>query len=405
MLIERSLESTDPWTARHAIAKTFEHLADILVENEVVPIFTFFIEDEALGDRHPEVRQAMLAAGSAIIDSQGKTSLGPLLSTFESYLARQAPATETSDFIREAVVILLGRLARHLEPSDARVPLIVDRLVEALKTPSEAVQTAVAECLSPLASPLGDRLGPLIAKLFIELTTAPKYGERRGAAYGLAGLIHGRGLGTFKEAKLLYQLKTALDDKKHFEARQGALFAFETLSVTLGRLFEPYITEIIPLLLASLGDAIPDVREATQDTSRVIMANMSGFCVKEILPSLLEGLDEKQWRTKKGSIELLGSMAYLAPKQLSISLPTVIPRLTGVLTDSHAQVRVAANKSLKQFGEVINNPEVRSLVPVLLKALVDPDKINSALTALLKKSFVHYIDSPSLALVSLSNFH
>ncbi len=90
--------------------------------------------------------------------------------------------------------------------------------------------------------------------------------------------------------------------------------------------------------------------------------------MKRILPSLLSALDEKQWRTKKGSIELLGTMAFCAPKQLSVSLPTVIPRLSGVLTDSHAQVRTSANKSLKQFGEVINNPEIQSLVPTLLKA-------------------------------------
>ena len=95
----------------------------------------------------------------------------------------------------------------------------------------------------------------------------------------------------------------------------------------------------------------------------------------------------------------VASMAYCAPKQLSLSLPTVIPRLTGVLTDSHAQVRSSANKSLKQFGDVINNPEIQALVPVLLKALVDPAKAPNALTALLKTTFAHYIDSPSLALV------
>jgi hypothetical protein len=48
------------------------------------------------------------------------------------------------------------------------------------------------------------------------------------------------------------------------------------------------------------------VREATQDASRVIMSKISGHCVKRILPDLLDALDEKQWRTKKGAIELLG---------------------------------------------------------------------------------------------------
>jgi hypothetical protein len=153
-------------------------------------------------------------------------------------------------------------------------------------------------------------------------------------------------------------------------------------------------------LLACFGDATTDVREATQDAARVIMSNMSGYGVKLILPSLLSGLDEKQWRTKKGSIELLGMMAYCSPRQLSLSLPIVIPRLTEVLTDSHAQVKASANKSLKQFGEVISNPEIQKLVPILLKALVDPAKTPNALASLLKTSFLHYIDHSSLAIVS-----
>ena len=70
-----------------------------------------------------------------------------------------------------------------------------------------------------------------------------------------------------------------------------------------------------------------DGREATQDASRVIMGNLSEYGIKLILPTLLEGLDEKQCRSKKGSIELL---AYCSPRQLSISLPIVIPRLTGI---------------------------------------------------------------------------
>ena len=84
----------------------------------------------------------------------------------------------------------------------------------------------------------------------------------------------------------------------------------------------------------------------------MIMRTISGHCVKKILPSLLAGLEEPQWRSKKGSIEMLGAMAYLAPKQLSISLPTIVPKLTSVLTDSHTQVRAAANSSLLRFGEV-----------------------------------------------------
>lgn len=399
MVLPHSLDRSDPWPTRLAVSRTFELVAPSVTPTEVEQYFTFLINDEALGDRTPEVRRGMLNAGSAVIDLHGSTRLAALIAMFEEHLGGVTPSTETGDHIKEAVVILFGRVARHLDSTDARIPTVVDRLVDALRTPAEQVQIAVSDCLAPLIKLMRSRVPQLVDNLLTELSSAPKYAARRGAAYGVAGVIKGTGIAGMKEFDVLARLQSYSEDKKHYEPRQGAMFAFETLSNTLGRLFEPYITHILPLLLASFGDATSDVRDATQDAARVIMGNMSGYGLKLMLPSLLSGLDEKQWRTKKGSIELLGMMAYCSPRQLSLSLPIVIPQLTGVLTDSHAQVRAAANKSLKQFGEVISNPEIQSLVPVLLKALVDPAKTSNALASLLKTSFMHYIDHSSLALV------
>ncbi|KAI6117782.1 armadillo-type protein [Pisolithus croceorrhizus] len=399
MIIPETLDRLDPWPTRVAIASIFEQLAPVFPDTEVEGFIRFLIQDEALGDRSSEVRRGMLQAGTAVVDHHGSARLAGLLTTFEDHLAAPSPASETSDQIKEAVVILFGRAARHLGASDPRILEIVDRLVDALKTPAEQVQVAVSDCLVPLVRLMGDRLDTFVGHLFDELFCAPKYAARRGAAYGLAGAIKGLGIGSMKRFDVTSRLRTAAEDKKRFELRQGTMFAFETLSTTLGRLFEPYVTFILPLLLSAFGDGTADVREAAQDAARVIMGNMSGYGVKLILPSLLSGLDGKQWRSKKGSIELLGMMAYCSPRQLSLSLPIVIPRLTSVLTDTHAQVKSAANKSLKQFGEVINNPEIQALVPTLLKALVDPAKTTNALSSLLKTSFVHYIDHSSLALV------
>jgi len=291
-----------------------------------------------------------------------------------------------------------------LEASDHRVSVIVDRLVETLATPSEQVQMAVSDCLSPLVRLMQPRLSSLIDHLFDQLFNAPQYAARRGAAYGLAGILRGTGIAGMKEFSVIARLKTASEEKKQYESRQGVMFAFETLSSTLGRLFEPYIAFVLPVLLYGFGDSSNNVREAAQDAARVMMRILSGYGLKLILPTLLDGLNEKQWRTKKGCIEVLGMMAYCSPKQLSLSLPIVIPRLTGVLMDSHAQVKSAANKSLKQFGEVISNPEIQSLVPILLKALVDPLKTPNALASLLKMSFMHYIDHSSLALVRMTPY-
>jgi len=165
-------------------------------------------------------------------------------------------------------------------------------------------------------------------------------------------------------------------------------------------LFEPYVIQILPKLLVCFGDTAPDVRDATVDASRAIMGQLSAHGVKFVLPALLKALEDRSWRTKTGSINLIGSMAFCAPKQLSSCLPAIVPRLTVVLTDTHSKVVESAREALGHIGSVIRNPEIQMMVPLLLKALDDPDlHTRDALEALIHTNFVHTIDAPSLSLI------
>ena len=51
----------------------------------------------------------------------------------------------------------------------------------------------------------------------------------------------------------------------------GALFAFESLCLMLGRLFEPYVVHILPHLLLCFGDPNDSVREVRLIMSCEIM--------------------------------------------------------------------------------------------------------------------------------------
>ncbi|KAI1104383.1 translational activator GCN1 [Jackrogersella minutella] len=397
----KKTDLSDPWEARHGIGAAFKELAAHLQKSQIDDFFNFLVEGGPLGDQNASVRSEMLEAAIVAIGLHGRALVDKLMKTFERTLAAPDKGSEAADRVNEAVIVMYGALARHLKPGDAKIPVVLERLLATLSTPSEAVQYAVAECLPPLVRTCGDKSSKYFDQLVDTLLTSKRYAEKRGAAYGLAGLVQGRGISVLREYRILITLKSATENRKEPQQREGAFLAFELLATLLGRIFEPYVIQIVPQLLSGFGDSNADVRDACLAAAKACFAKLSSYGVKQILPTLLNGLDDDQWRSKRGACDLLGAMAYLDPQQLAQSLPDIIPPLTGVLNDSHKEVRMAANKSLKRFGEVIENPEVKNLVDILLKALSDPTRYtDDALDALIKVQFVHYLDAPSLALVT-----
>ncbi|CDK24258.1 unnamed protein product [Kuraishia capsulata CBS 1993] len=400
LVIKTSLNQKDPWEERSGVALALKHMASQFDAETTSKIITFLVLGKALGDKESSVRQELQEAGVAIIEAHGATNVETLIPIFEQGLSVKDDGTREHDSIKESTIILYGALAQHLDSSDARLENIISRLLKTLDTPSEDVQFAVSECLAPLVPKVTENLGGYFDKLFDNLFDGKSLAKRRGAAYGIAGLVKGSGIKSLADHDVIRRLTDAADDKKNAKRREGVIFAFECLSQSLGELFEPYVIEILPIILKSLGDQAPEVREATDFATRVIMKRTTGYGVKKLIPLAVESLDDIAWRSKKGSVELLGSMAYLDPTQLSTSLSTIVPEIVGVLSDSHKEVRKAAEQALKRFGEVIRNPEIQALVPVLIKAIGDPTKYTTeALDALIETKFVHYIDGPSLALI------
>ncbi|XP_076586806.1 stalled ribosome sensor GCN1 [Chaetodon auriga] len=388
----------DQWEARCGIALALNKLSQYLDEPQVTPLFLFFVPD-ALNDRHPEVRRCMLDAALSALNTHGKDNVSSLLPVFEEFL-KNAPQDASYDSVRQSVVILMGSLAKHLDKNDPKVKPIVAKLITALSTPSQQVQESVASCLPPLVPAIKEDAAGIVRNLLQLLLESDKYAERKGAAYGLAGLVKGLGILALKQQDIMTTLTDAIQDKKNFRRREGALFAFEMLCNMLGKLFEPYVVHVLPHLLLCFGDGNQYVREAADDCAKAVMRNLSAHGVKLVLPSLLVALEEESWRTKAGSVELLGAMAFCAPKQLSSCLPSIVPKLTEVLTDSHVKVQKAGQQALRQIGSVIRNPEILAITPILLDALTDPSRrTQTCLQTLLDTKFVHFIDAPSLALI------
>ena len=125
------------------------------------------------------------------------------------------------------------------------------------------------------------------------------------------------------------------------------------------------------------------------------MSNLSPHGVKIVLPIILDSLQEaaSSWRSKMAALQILGSAAYLAPKQLSASLPMIVPKMTEAFGDTHAKVRDASKGALSDIAGVIKNPEIQAMSKMLLNALADPSKYtNEALELSISCEF---LNSPS----------
>lgn len=399
-------QKSDPlWETRSGIASLIGAASVVVTARELPEVFQFLI-GTALYDQHDQVRAQLVQAGIDLINAAaaaGADLSATVLPIFEKHLEAPSDNEPATDQVREAVVVFMGGAARSLAATDPKLKLIIAKLIEVLHTPSESVQRAVAQYLVSLMSATKEsaqEVDAFIATLLERLRTGKSSTDRRGAAYGLAGVVKGLGMGSLKNNNIMPQLLHMLEDKRHISARQGALFAFECLSNTLGRLFEPYIISLLSPLLNCFGDTSAEIRQAAADSARTIMGQLSGPGLKVILPSLLKGLESGAWRTKQGSIELLGALSNCNPKQLSACLPQIVPRIIAAMSDTHAKVQEAAKEALNEIGSVIRNPEILQLIPLVIKALDDPNKhADEALEALINTSFVHAIDAPSLALV------
>ncbi len=401
----------DLWEMRLGIAGALEACVeeDVLLDGniELLQLVFNFIVGPGLADSQAAVRCRMLSVGTALVLKYGKQT--SFLEGCETIIKSSGQQHKDGDDMphewrREGAVVLLGSAASHLDGSDTKVLQIVDTLCEALSTPSEPVQQAVADSLATLCKTptVKERGGALLELTLNQCLNGKTYGERRGGAYGVAALVKGVGIATLKREKVMSRLEAAVSDPQKgstYHSKQGALCSFECLSNRLGMLFEPYVINILPLLLTCFSDSSDHVRTSALEAARTIMSNLSGHSVKLILPTILKSLSNPSWRTKQAAIQLLGAMAYLSPKQLSSCLPTIVSRLVDTFSDTHPKVREAGNSALEAVASVIRNPEVAKISHILMSALRDLKMMKTAISTLLETEFMHSINAPSLALL------
>jgi len=122
----------------------------------------------------------------------------------------------------------------------------------------------------------------------------------------------------------------------------SGLYIYETLTISLGKVFEMYVEKILPNIIMCISDPKEHVRKAATQANRTVMSRLSNHAIKQVLPIFLKGLENDNWRSKLASVEALGNMAFCAPRQISGYLPLIVKGIREVLSDTHEKVHEAA---------------------------------------------------------------
>lgn len=232
--VTQSLYALNSLDARLGCADALIHLAPTLNSSEVSIALDFLLSTGFL-DSDMSVRSAMTSAGVAIIDAGGSDSAEVLLPIFEKYLEKSSDkglSEAEYDSVRLGAVVCLGATAQHLDPSNPKVIAIMDTLIEVLKTPSESVQRSVSDRISPLIKSIAtvnkDFVEKLVSSLLQNCLSGQSYGDRRGAAFGISGIVKGLGLSSLKSYGIMEALRTGVENKKDAVAREGTPSSFIT---------------------------------------------------------------------------------------------------------------------------------------------------------------------------------
>ncbi|KAL0224482.1 hypothetical protein P9112_003872 [Eukaryota sp. TZLM1-RC] len=361
--------------------------------------FLQFLLDKALADPVKEVTQSAISAGSKTVESLSKSAVDDVYTLFSERLESLDPDNSDDDKTRVGIVALLGSLACLLEPNDSRVELILSNLMDALLTPSAFVQRTVCQTLPNVVGLISKDQHLVVYQQLLENLQGDSFGQRKGGAFGLAGLVKGLGVRSLKEFGLIDTLNKMIQSEDKL-SREAVLMVLECLSDSLGKVFEPYIIPFIPKLLSTLSDTSPEVREAALSTSAVVVKQISIPGVKLILPSLIDGLLAQLWRTKVGATTLIKTFVEVAPRQIATSLPEIIPKLANLVVDPHVRVAESAESCLKQISDIITAVDLKPLSSTLIDAICHPaDKTGLALSRLASAALESSIDAPSLSLL------
>jgi HEAT repeat protein len=289
-----------------AVNESLKDIGSVIRNPEVAGIVSTLLA--ALSDPAAHTHAALVTlANTEFVHAIDPPSLALLMPILERGLKDRA-----TDVKKGASVIVGNMCALIRDPLDL-VPYLdalVAPLKKALVDPIPDVRAVVSGALAGLISGLGEAQLPGLVDWLINTLQAPGMGvERSGGAQGLCEVAVA--IGEPRLTEILSQV-LPLADSPEAPAREGVMWVLAFMSGAMGEDFAALINVALPLIIQGLADKDDGVREVSQRAGQVLVNQFTHTHTDLVVPPLVDGLLDENWRIRQGCLNLTGDLLHIA---------------------------------------------------------------------------------------------
>ncbi|KAF1811456.1 elongation factor 3 [Eremomyces bilateralis CBS 781.70] len=242
----------------------------------------------------------------------------------------------------------------------------------------------------------------VLEDLFAKLSVAKAQDEINASTINIATFINGDIEEADVPTKFIDHLKKGLANKKDALARERSLDAVKAIAAhsTVSAAVEPYLVNILPQVLAAIGDKIVPVKNAAQAAALAIVEASNANAVKAVLPPILHSLRTAQkWPEKMTDLQCIELLCKNAAAQTAYRVPDLIPVISEAMWDTKPEVKKAAYGTMEKVCALIVNKDIDRFIPELIKCIAKPENVPETVHLLGATTFVTEVREPTLAIM------
>jgi len=261
----------------------------------------------------------------------------------------------------------------------------------------EAQQAQQAHFDASVAAPpeSGEKALPLLAAVEKDLSSA--------AAQKVAEFVRLTTATELEKAGFFAEMeKMATAGKKKENKREAACLVFGALSNDVQCNVEAHLVRLFDTMIELVGDKTKSVAKAaavamkafTMRTSR--NKGAAARCMQNMMPAL----ESTKSQVKVAGLEAISVFCEHAGDSVRTLMPQLVDSVCDLLHDTKAAVCEEAEQALSNMGKTITNKDVDQLLPEMLAALMEPEKVPDCIYKLSSTKFVATVQRPELAMVT-----